>query len=410
MTVVAIIQARSGSSRLPRKVLRSFCGKSMLGFLIDRLKLSRRLDKIVVATTEKGEDDAVVEVATQHDVASFRGSEDDVLGRFAAAADAHEASIVVRISADNPLIDPDIVDRVVDALDDRSVDHVSTFARPSYPYGVGCAAFTRATLNRAAAMATAPEDREHVEPIMLRDPKTRTRYLEAPRNLARPDIVVTVDTQEDFERIELLCWLLLQGCGTEFSVEAVIEVADRLSDSHFCAKVSQYRDFVEVLDFARLLRMKSKNIVLPTGAVLFSSENKASLCRSGRNTTIFDSVYLGGDINIGDNVWVGPNVHLDGYGGLTIGNNCDISAGVQIYTHVRDLSPCPELRVNRKSSLIYRSTNIGNGVYLGPNAVIEAGVTIGDGAIIGAFSLVRSDVPSGARFYGQPARLFESKK
>lgn len=391
-------------------MLRPFCGEPMLGFLIDRLKPSRCLDKIVVATTKKSEDDAVVEVAERHGVASFRGSEDDVLGRFAAAAETHKASVVVRITADNPLTDPHVVDLAVAAMDDPSVDHVSTFARPSYPFGTGCSVFTRAALDRAAAMATGPGDREHVEPFMLRDPQTQTLYLDAPSGLARPDVVVTVDTQQDLEKVEMIGWLLLQGCGADFSTQAVIEVADRLSDGDFGAKADRYRDFLEVLEFTRHLRTKSKGIVLPTGALLFSSEKKAAMCRSGKNTTIFDSAYLGGDITIGDNVWVGPNVHMDGYGGLTIGNNCDISAGVQIYTHVRDLSPRAELRISNKSKIIHRPTNIGNGVYLGPNAIIEAGVNIGDGAIVGAFSLVRSDVPPGARVYGQPAREIGSKE
>jgi acetyltransferase-like isoleucine patch superfamily enzyme len=121
----------------------------------------------------------------------------------------------------------------------------------------------------------------------------------------------------------------------------------------------------------------------------------------GASTSCYDNVLVLGEVKVGKHCWIGPNVILDGQGGLTIGDHCDISAGVQIYTHHTvarclsgGLAPIEQARVR-----------IGSCVYIGPQCVIEKGVTIGDGVVIGAMSLVNRDIPSGARAWGVPARL-----
>jgi acetyltransferase-like isoleucine patch superfamily enzyme len=122
----------------------------------------------------------------------------------------------------------------------------------------------------------------------------------------------------------------------------------------------------------------------------------------GEGTTCYDNVLILGDVQVGRNTWIGPNVILDGSGGkLVIGDFCSISAGVQIYTHntVAWSTSLGEQPVAKAP------TRIGNGVYLGPNSVIAMGVTIGDMAVIGALSLVNSDIPPGAKAWGTPARL-----
>ena len=117
---------------------------------------------------------------------------------------------------------------------------------------------------------------------------------------------------------------------------------------------------------------------------------------------MYDNVLVLGDVRVGRNTWIGPGCILDGSGGgLRIGDWCSMSAGVQIYTHNT---------VNRSISLgekpiDYSPTRIGDGVYIGPNAVIQMGVTIGDKAIIGANSLVNRDIPPGAKAFGLPARI-----
>ena len=121
----------------------------------------------------------------------------------------------------------------------------------------------------------------------------------------------------------------------------------------------------------------------------------------GEGTSCYDNVLVIGDVKVGRNVWIGPNVILDGSGGLTIGDHVSISAGVQIYTHhtVRWAQSRGEAPPERAPVVI------GSGVYIGPMTVVQKGVTIGDGAVIGAMSLVTRDVPGGARAWGIPAEL-----
>jgi acetyltransferase-like isoleucine patch superfamily enzyme len=108
---------------------------------------------------------------------------------------------------------------------------------------------------------------------------------------------------------------------------------------------------------------------------------------------------------VGENTWIGPNVILDGSGDLSIGNYCSISAGVQIYTH-DTVAWSTSLGVE---GVTRSATKIGNGVYIGPNSIIQKGVVIGDGAVIGAMSFVNSDVAGNSRVFGSPAKQRNSK-
>jgi acetyltransferase-like isoleucine patch superfamily enzyme len=119
----------------------------------------------------------------------------------------------------------------------------------------------------------------------------------------------------------------------------------------------------------------------------------------GAETSCYNNVLILGQVSVGKNTWIGPNVVLDGTGELTIGDYVSISAGVQIYTHhTVDWS----ISLGR-DSVKKMATKIGNGVYIGPNSVIQMGVTVGDGAVIGAMSFVNKDVPAGSRYFGRPA-------
>lgn len=122
----------------------------------------------------------------------------------------------------------------------------------------------------------------------------------------------------------------------------------------------------------------------------------------GEGTSCYDNVLVIGDVRVGRNSWIGPNVILDGSGGgLEIGDYCQISAGAQIYTHLtirRGLS-------RGKEPPEHKPTRIGNGVYIGPNAIVQMGVEIGDDVVVGAMSLVRTHLPTGCRAWGCPARI-----
>ncbi len=122
----------------------------------------------------------------------------------------------------------------------------------------------------------------------------------------------------------------------------------------------------------------------------------------GEGTSCYDNVLILGDVTVGKHVWIGPNVILDGSGGgLVIGNYCTISAGAQIYTHNNI-----EASVTKgKAPIVHKPTRLGDGVYIGPNSIIQMGVTIGDSAIVGALSLVNRDIPARKKAWGCPARI-----
>ncbi len=121
----------------------------------------------------------------------------------------------------------------------------------------------------------------------------------------------------------------------------------------------------------------------------------------GKGSSCYDNVLILGDVTVGEHTWIGPNTILDGSGGLRIGNYCSISAGVQIYSHdtVRR-----SVTLGREP-VEYGATTIGHGVYIGPNAIIAKGVSIGDFSVIGAMSFVNSDVPPRTKVWGCPARI-----
>ena len=115
----------------------------------------------------------------------------------------------------------------------------------------------------------------------------------------------------------------------------------------------------------------------------------------GNGTSCYNNVLILGDVDVGENTWIGPNVILDGTGGLKIGDYVSISSGVQIYTH-NTVEWSTSLG---EKPILKKSTKIGNGVYLGPNSIIQMGVNIGDKATIGAMSFVNKDIPMGRKWY-----------
>ena len=119
----------------------------------------------------------------------------------------------------------------------------------------------------------------------------------------------------------------------------------------------------------------------------------------GEGTTVYDNVLIIGDVKVGENTWIGPNVILDGSGGLEIGNYCSISAGVQIYSH----NTVEWSKSLGKKKIDKRKTIIGNGVYIGPNSIVQMGVTIKNKSVIGAMSFVNKNVEENSKVYGIPA-------
>ena len=200
MKVVAIIQARMGSTRLPGKVLLDLAGEPVLARVVNRTQRATTLDGIVIATTTESGDEVIVELCNSRGWAHFRGSEEDVLERYYQAARKYHADIVVRITSDCPLIEPEIIDLVVqELLEDGSLDYVSNTLPPrTFPRGLDVEAMTFKTLERAWQEDKNPAWREHVTPYIYRTPeKFRLKAVTNEKDLSY--MRWTIDTWEDLE-------------------------------------------------------------------------------------------------------------------------------------------------------------------------------------------------------------------
>lgn len=145
---------------------------------------------------------------------------------------------------------------------------------------------------------------------------------------------------------------------------------------------------------------------LPFGDYISDRWEKARMLGFGEGTSVYDSCHVFGDVTVGRDSWIGPFTILDGSGGLAIGDHCSISAGVHIYSH----DTVEWATSGGTAPYAHGPTRIGNNCYLGPNTVVAKGVTIGDGAVVGANSVVLADVPSGATVAGAPARPIGRKR
>ena len=196
--ILALIQARMGSSRFPGKVLEDLSGHPMLWHVVERVRRAGRVDKVVVATTDRAVDDPVAAFCEREGIGCFRGNEQDVLDRFYQAAKANAADVVVRITADCPLIDPAVIDRVVSRFQAGDCDYACNIIRYTYPDGLDTEVFSFAALERAWREASKPSEREHVTPY-LRTEKFRTANVESEIPVSPADFRWTVDHPEDLE-------------------------------------------------------------------------------------------------------------------------------------------------------------------------------------------------------------------
>jgi len=168
---VAIIQARMASTRLPGKVLVDIAGKPMLYQVASRARQARTLDLVTVATSDGQADDAVAHFCAEVGIPCFRGSENDVLDRYYQAVKRFNADVVVRLTADCPLLDPLVIDKVVQAFHKGDFDYVSNVLECTYPDGLDTEVFWRTTLERAWHEARLTSEREHVTPYIYKHPE-----------------------------------------------------------------------------------------------------------------------------------------------------------------------------------------------------------------------------------------------
>jgi spore coat polysaccharide biosynthesis protein SpsF len=224
MRVVAIIQARMGSTRLSGKVLRDIYGETMLSRVVHRAKRATLLNDIMVATTVKLIDEAVVAEATRLGVPFFRGSEDDVLDRYYQAAIACRADVVVRITSDCPLIEPTIIDMVVRAFLNANPDYASNTLIRTYPRGLDIEAMSLSALTVAWREASKPYQRTHVTPYIYENPHL-FRLLSVTGSSDYSRYRWTVDTPEDLEFVREIYYRLSHN--SSFDWHDVLELCER---------------------------------------------------------------------------------------------------------------------------------------------------------------------------------------
>ncbi|MBL4898827.1 MAG: glycosyltransferase family protein [Colwellia sp.] len=208
MKVLAITQARMGSSRLPGKILKQVEGKTLLEIHIARILLSEKIDKLIVATTTNESDLVIVEVLSKLGVDCYRGSESDVLDRFYKAAEPETPDYVVRFTSDCPLLDPHLIDAVIVRCVNGEYDYTSNARIPTYPDGLDVEVFTFAALKKSWVEAKSLVAREHVTPYMWENSTLQGKSMftscSFENDIDLSHHRITVDTPEDLIVIETL--------------------------------------------------------------------------------------------------------------------------------------------------------------------------------------------------------------
>ena len=221
--IIAIIQARMGSSRLPGKVLMDIDGNPMIKFMYDRVKKSKLVDQIIIATTNEVKDNPLEEFCTANGIKFYRGSENDVLDRYYKCAKLHNATTIVRLTADCPLIDSQLIDKTIDLFNSKNVDYASNAVPPEnkkYPDGSDVEVFSFSALEKTWIESTDLKDREHVTFFMWKyDNKFSTALLDNKFDWGKYRI--TVDYKEDYELI-LEIYKFLKKNKLEVSTEEII--------------------------------------------------------------------------------------------------------------------------------------------------------------------------------------------
>jgi spore coat polysaccharide biosynthesis protein SpsF len=218
-----IIQARMTSTRLPGKILKNICGKPMLELQVERLRQIHSAPEIWIATTTNKEDEPTVELAKKLRIPFFRGSEHDVLSRYYECAKTAKATWVMRVTADCPLIDPDVLEEILKLFTQAPDHYVQNVVERTYPRGLDAEVFAFEALEDAYKNALSPTDREHVTPYIRKKYPAKTLCY-ASSNLAQHRW--TVDTPEDFELIRRI-FEAIYPTNSKFRLKDVLQILAR---------------------------------------------------------------------------------------------------------------------------------------------------------------------------------------
>lgn len=271
MRVVAIVQARMGSTRLPNKVLMRMGSVPMVELLLARLACARQIDQIIVATTVDPRDQPLVDHVAKLGYAFHRGSESDVLDRYVGAARQAKAEIVVRITGDCPLLDPALVDEAIVLFKASQADYLSNIAPPSYPDGLDVEVFTLAALEIAWKDTHKPFDREHVTPYLRKHVGFKQVSFNNGEDLS--GLRWTVDEPADFEVVEKVFKYFAPD--TLFTWQQVLQL-QRAQPEIFLANQGFIRNEGATLGQGQKLWKRAKNVI-PGGNMLLSKRSEMFL-------------------------------------------------------------------------------------------------------------------------------------
>lgn len=222
-TTAAIVQARMGSNRLPGKVLKNLSGQPVLYHIIKRVEQVPGIDKIIVATTEEEIDNSIENYVNSIGINCFRGSSDNVLDRFYQAATSFSVDVIIRLTADNPLVDAKVLEQLLSYFSRCNCEYAST---GGYPLGLGAEVFTFDALATAHKNASLPYEKEHVTPYMYREGQTVGRLV-AP--VDQSTLRFTMDTPEDYAFIQCVYDSLYHG-SHDFYLDDILALLSKHPD------------------------------------------------------------------------------------------------------------------------------------------------------------------------------------
>ena len=223
--MLAIIQARFSSTRLPGKVMKPLVGRPMIERQVERVCRAKSVQRVILATSDRASDDVLARLCEDMDVGCFRGSLEDVLDRYYRAVLQFGAESVVRLTGDCPLVDPDVIDRAVDVYMQQRADYVSNTIVPTYPDGLDVEVLSVRALECAWREAALPSEREHVTPFIYKHPD-RFRLAELRGNPNLSTLRWTVDAPEDFEFVRRV-YEALYPANPEFRLRDILALLER---------------------------------------------------------------------------------------------------------------------------------------------------------------------------------------
>jgi len=228
--VIATIEARMGSSRLPGKVMLPLAGEPMIIRLVERVRRSKMVNEVVVATTKQASDQIIIDTCNRYQVKVFAGSEIDITQRLLDAAGSEDADFVVQLTGDNPLIDSGLIDDAVQELIESKSDYVTNYSNNNLTIGFNVRCFTYTALEKASKLSNEPSDRIHGSYYIHRSPELFSiSSVKVGVELQRDDIRLTVDETSDFEIVRMV-FETLYPLKKDFTAKDVVEMIDRFPE------------------------------------------------------------------------------------------------------------------------------------------------------------------------------------